>query len=123
MFGHDVPMAILGVAVATGIGAAALVVSEKKEVKRIVMNLQPQPLSPDRPSVLSGRFEDEKGKPVKVKMGRYLLLSKQGPKPQVVGGGLIGPWTSEFNVTIDTRGLPAGKIDVIVEDTLPGLKQ
>jgi hypothetical protein len=114
-------MGAIGALVATGIGIAALVVTEKKEVKRIVTNLQPQPLTPDRPSVLTGRFEDEHGKPVKVKMGRFLVIQTlPGKPPTPVRGGLIGPGVSEFSATIDTRGLPAGKYHIVVSDSMTG---
>jgi hypothetical protein len=120
IFGHDVPMAILGMIVATGIAGAALVVS-KKEVKRIVFNVQPLPLTPDIPSVLKGRFEDDQGKPVKVKMGRFLVMQTiQGKPPTPVRGGLIGPYASEFMATIDMKGLPPGKYDIVVSDTMTG---
>src|SRR5215469_462347 len=94
--------------VAGGISVAAAVYLALKEEKvaRVVFNVQPQPLSPDRPSILSGRFEDEKGKPVKVKMGRFLVLNAAG---QPVRGGLIGPQTSEFSTMINMAGLPMGK--------------
>jgi hypothetical protein len=84
-----------------------------KEAGRIMMQLNPPVLSSQRPSTLTGRFEDKDGNPVRVKMGRFLVLNQQ---QQVVRGGLIGPYASDFSTTIDTRGLGAGQYTVIVED-------
>ena len=107
----------LGVLVAGGISAAAAMYLALKEEKvaRVMFQVQPQPLTPDRPSILSGRFEDHQGKPVKVKMGRFLVLNAAN---QPVRGGLIGPNTSEFQATIDTRGLPMGKYNIVVDESL-----
>jgi len=116
IFGKHVPTWLAGVGVAGGIALAALFISENK-VARIISQVTPQPLSPDRPSQLTGRFEDENGNPVKVKMGRFLVLNQQG---QPVRGALIGPNTAEFNATIDMRGLPPGQYNVVVEDSLTG---
>lgn len=103
--------------VAGGISVAAAVYLALKEEKvaRVMFQVQPQPLSPDRPSILTGRFEDEKGQPVKVKMGRFLVLNGQG---QPVRGGLIGPNTSEFRTTINMAGLPMGPYHIVVSEDL-----
>jgi hypothetical protein len=107
--------------VGTGISIAALVVTERKEVKRIVTQVQPRPLRPDVPSVLSGRFEDKDGQPTKIKMGRFLVIQNLPGKPSTpVRGGLIGPNVSEFQTTIDMRGLPPGNYDIVVSDTMTG---
>jgi hypothetical protein len=123
ILGHKVPLAIAGLGVAAIIGVGALVIHEKKKVKRITMNLQPNPLTQERPSVLTGQFLDADDKPVKISMGRYLvMLTQPGQQPQVVRGGLIAN-TSQFNATIDTKGLPSGTYKIIVQDSLNPEKQ
>lgn len=106
-----------GVLVAGGISAVAATYLALKEdkVARVVFQVTPQPLSPAQPSVLTGRFEDANGKPVKVKMGKFLVLNAAG---QPVRGGLIGPNTAEFTATINMAGLPVGKYDIVVDESL-----
>lgn len=94
-----------------------------KEAARIVTKLEPPELSSDHPSMLSGRFENKAGQPVRVKMGKFLIVKQpdpqhQGQPPQVMGGGLIGPYASEFQHMIDTRNLPPGQYHVVVSDSI-----
>lgn len=123
ILGHSIPLVAVGGIVAGGIAVAALLMG-KNRADRIVMNLNPQPMTPMRPSLLTGRFEDKEGKPVKIRMGRFLVIMKQpGGQEQPVRGGVIGPNVSDFSVQIDTRGLPVGaqyevKVwDNMVDDT------
>lgn len=94
-----------------------LVPPVQKEAGRIIMQLNPPVLSSQRPSILTGRFEDKDGNPIRIKMGRFLVLNGQN---QPVRGGLIGPYASDFQATIDTRGLPQGPYTVVVEDKVTG---
>jgi hypothetical protein len=89
-----------------------------KKAHKIVMQLSPPQLSPKQPSVLTGRFEDKDGNPVRVKMGRYVLVSQQSGQQIPLRGGLIGPYAYEFSAVIDTRGLPPGPAYVRVDDSL-----
>ena len=45
---------------------------------------------------------------------------KWDASPQEVGHikELIGPNTSQFQATIDTKGLPVGKYDIVVDESL-----
>lgn len=123
IFGRSVSVGQMAFGVAT-LGLVALAAHHKwltppvaKEAGRIMMQLNPPVLNSKRPSILTGRFEDKDGNPVRVKMGRFLVLNAGN---QVVRGGLIGPYASDFSAIIDTRGLPRGEYTVIVEDKVTG---
>jgi hypothetical protein len=107
-----------------GVGAIALALHGSwmeppvaKQAGRIVMQLQPPALSPDRPSILTGRFEDKKGNPVRIKMGRFIVMyNEPGKQPTPVRGGLIGPFAYQFRTVIDTKGLKPGNYTIRIDD-------
>lgn len=122
--GHKVKLRDIVIGIGS-LGLLALAVHQKwldpelvKQADRIIMRLDPPELIPGKPAVLSGRFENKNGDPVRVKMGKYMVVKEGSPgqPEQVMTGGFIGPLASEFQVTIDTRGFPPGKYQILVED-------
>lgn len=120
LFGKTLPT--WGVAAGTlGIGALVLAIHHKwldppvaEKAGKIIMHLNPPQMQHGRPTMLSGQFQDDKGNPVRIKMGKFTVTSNGRP----VTAGLIGPYASDFNTMIDTRSIPPGPVQVQVDDHL-----
>lgn len=83
-----------------------------KKAGKIIMNLNPPQMIAGKPSILTGEFQDDKGNPVRIKMGKFTVSSNGRP----VTGGLIGPYAYQFSTMIDTRHIPPGRVTVQVDD-------